>query len=137
MSFLQQRSDVKLNRKVVVFIICLVISALSWVQINLSKEQVSTVSVVIDFVNLPKTRFGVASVSDTLQMEVEANGYALLKYKMKEVQVDFKKLKKDVNTGSFYFLPNNYVKAISKQMGDNLKLLRAVVDTIQLNPRLR
>lgn len=91
----------------------------------------------IDFVNLPKNRFGTTSISDTLLVEVEADGYGLLKYEMKEVNIDFKKLKKDINSGSFYFLPNNYTKTISKPMGANFKVIRALADTVELKPRLR
>ena len=136
-SFFHQRPDVKFNKRVFVFIVCLVISLCSWLQINLSKEHLHNVSVQIDFVNLPKTRFGITKITDTLLVEVEADGYALLKYKMKDVSIDFRKLKKDENSGSFYFLPNNYTKMIAKQMDDNFKVVRAVTDTIQLIPRLR
>ncbi len=135
-SFFNQRPDTKLNRKIFVFIVCLVISSFTWIQINLSKEHQHNVSVKVDFINLPKTRFGITDITDTLLIEVEANGYTLLKYEMKEVQVDFKKLKKDA-AGSFYFLPNNYIKTIAKQMDDNIKVIRALTDTIQLTPRLR
>lgn len=91
----------------------------------------------IDFVNLPKTRFGTNKISDTLLVEVEADGYGLLKYEMKEVSIDFRKLKRDNHSGVFYFLPNSYTKTIAKQMGENFKVLRVITDTIQLNPSLR
>jgi hypothetical protein len=135
--FFHQRPDIKLNRKVLVFILCLIISSFTWLQINLSKEHVDNVPVKLDFINLPKTRFGTTSISDTLLMEVESNGYALLKYKMKDISIDFRKLKKDVSSGVFYFLPNNYTKTIAKQMGENFKVIRSITDTIQLTPRLR
>ena len=130
-----QRPDVKLNKKVFVFILCLVISSFSWIQINLSKQQLENIPVRVDFVNLPKARFGATAFTDTLLIEVEADGYALLKYKMKGVQIDFRKLKRDPGTGVFYFLPNNYIKTISKQLDDNMKIVRAVTDTVVLNPR--
>ncbi|MBI4945469.1 MAG: hypothetical protein HY840_03605 [Bacteroidetes bacterium] len=131
--FLQHRSEIKLNRKVFVFIVCLVISFFSWLQINLSKNHVDTIPVKIDFVNLPKARFGVSKISDTLLVEVEANGYGLLKYKIKDISIDFKKLKRDDNSGSYYFLPNNFTKTIAKHMGENFKVLRAITDTLQFN----
>ena len=130
-----QRPDVKLNKKVFVFILCLVISSFSWIQINLSKQQLENIPVRVDFVNLPKARFGATAFTDTLLIEVEADGYAFLKYEMKAVQIDFRKLKRDPGTGTFYFLPNNYIKTISKQLDDNMKIVRAVTDTVVLNPR--
>jgi len=131
--FLHQRSEVKLNRKVFVFAICLVISFFTWLQINLSREHVDNLPLKFDFINLPKTKFGTNKISDTLFIEVEADGYSLLKYEMKDISIDFKKLKKDHNSGSFYFLPNNYTKTIAKQMGENFKVLRTQTDTVQLN----
>lgn len=119
------------------FILCLIISFFTWLQLNLSKEHIDNVPVKVDFVNLPKSRFGVSRISDTLLVEVEADGYGLLQYEMKEVSIDFRKLKKDINSGSFYFLPNNYTKSIGKQMGDNFKVIRSVADTVELQPRLR
>lgn len=135
--FLFHRPDVKLNRKVLVFILCLIIAFFTWLQINLSKEHIETLLVKVDFTNLPKSRFGTTSLSDTITIEVEADGYSLVKYEMKEVDIDFKKLKKDIGTGNFYFLPNNYTKTIGKQLGDNMKVIRAIADTIQIKPRLR
>lgn len=91
----------------------------------------------MEFVNLPKTRFGTTKISDTLFVEVEADGYGLLKYKMKDISIDFKKLKRDDISGAYYFLPNNFTKTIAKQMGENFKVLRSITDTLQLNSTLR
>ena len=134
LKFWNQRPEVHFNRKVFVFIICLVISFFSWLQINLSKEHTDILPVRIDYVNLPPKKFGSNSISDTLFVEVETNGYGFMKYKMKEIPIDFKKLKKN-DDGSFCFLPNNFTKTIGKQMGENFKVLHAMIDTIQINPR--
>jgi len=135
--FFSQRSEVRFNKKVFVFIVCLLISLFAWLQINLSKKLVENLPVKIQFTNLPKTRFGTSKFSDTLYVEVEADGYDLLKYEMREVQIDFKKLKRGRNPEAYYFLPNSFVKNISKQFGENFKVIKALSDTIQLNPSLR
>lgn len=130
----QQRKEVHLNKKVFVFLVCLVISFFTWLQLNLSKDHSEILPVRINYVNLPQRKFGTAILVDTLFAEVEANGYSLWKYEMKDVSIDFKKLKRD-ESGVYYFLPNNYTKTIAKQMGENFKVLRATIDTIQINPR--
>ena len=137
LKFFSHRPDVKLNRKVFVFLVCLVISFFTWLQLNLSKVQADNIALKVDFVNLPKSRFGLTKLSDTLMVEVEADGYSLLKYEMKEVSFDFRKLRKDINSGDFYFLPNNYSKTIGRQLGENFKVIRTIADTILLKPRLR
>ena len=135
--FLHHRPEVKFNRKIFVFTVCLLISFFSWLQINLSKEHVETIPLKVDFVNLPKTRFGTSLISDTLFVEAEADGYSLLKYEMKSITIDFRKLKKDKEADVFYFLPNQYTKTIAKHLGESFRVLRAVTDTLQLNPRIR
>ena len=137
LKFWSHRSEIKLNKKVFVFIICLLISFFSWLQINLSKKVIENLPVKLEFSNLPKTRFGTSKIYDTLFVEVEANGYDLMKYEMKEMEIDFKKLKRAKNPEAYYFLPNNHSKTIANQLGDNYKLIRAIVDTIQLNPSLQ
>ncbi len=137
LQFWNHRSELKLNKKVFVFTVCLLISFFSWLQINLSRKQVENLPVKIQFTNLPKARFGTAKLSDTLYVEVEADGYDLLKYEMHEVQIEFRKLKRDRNPEVYYFLPNSYLKTIGRQMGENFKLLRSLTDTIQLNSSLQ
>ena len=95
------------------------------------------IPVKVQYVNLPKTRFGTSSISDVMYVEVEADGYDLLQYETKEISVDFKKLKKDRNPELYYFLPNTYLKTISRELGENYKVIKAALDTIQLNPSLR
>lgn len=135
--FFNQRSEAGFNKKVFVFIVCALISLFAWLQINLSKKQIESLPVKIQFTNLPKTRFGTSKITDTLYVEVEADGYDLLKYEMHEVQIDFKKLKRHRNPEAYFFLPNTYLKTIGKPFGKNFKILRSLSDTVQLNPSLR
>jgi hypothetical protein len=137
LKFWNNRSELKLNKKVFVFTVCLLISFFSWLQINLSKKQLENLPVKIQFTNLPKARFGAVRLADTLYVEVEADGYDLLKYEMREVQIEFRKLKRDRNPEVYYFLPNSYLKTIGKQMGENFKLVRSLTDTVQLNTSVR
>lgn len=137
MKFFIPRQEARLNKKIFVFIICLLVSFFGWLQINLSKKQSETVPVEIEFSHLPKTRFGVSSITDTLLVELEADGYDLMKYEMKKVEIDFRWLKKAKNPEAYFFLPNYYTKEISRQIGESYKVLRSLTDTIQLKPSLR
>lgn len=129
-TFLKHRSDVKFNKKVFVFIFCLLISFFFWLQINLSKKQIETLPVKIQFINLPKTLFGKIKSTEVLYIEVEADGYDLLKYETTEMLVDFRKLKKEKASDGYYYIPN--IKAISKQLGPGFKLIRTVTDTMHI-----
>ena len=131
---LQQRAEVKLNKRVFVFIVCLIIAFISWLQINLSQVYIENIPVRVDFVNLPKTKFGTSRMSDTLMLEAEANGFSLLKYEQKVISIDFRKLKRDNSSGAYYFLPNNFTKTFSNQLGENYKIIKPTIDTMELNP---
>ena len=131
---LQQRAEVKLNKRVFVFIVCLIIAFISWLQINLSQVYIENIPVRVDFVNLPKTKFGTSRMSDTLMLEAEANGFSLLKYEQKVISIDFRKLKRDNSSGTYYFLPNNFTKTFSNQLGENYKIIKPTIDTMELNP---
>lgn len=131
---LQQRAEVKLNKRVFVFIVCLIIAFISWLQINLSQVYIENIPVRVDFVNLPKTKFGTSRMSDTLMLEAEANGFSLLKYEQKAISIDFRKLKRDNSSGTYYFLPNNFTKTFSNQLGENYKIIKPTIDTMELNP---
>jgi hypothetical protein len=135
--FLLQRPDVKFNRKLFVFTLCLIISCFTWLQINLSKTYTDAIPVRIEFVNLPKAKLGITKKTDRILVEVEADGYALLKYKEKDMQIDFRKIKKDANGGSYYFAPNSNLKAIARQMDDNFKVIRVTTDTIVLSAKTK
>ena len=89
----------------------------------------------IEYVNMPK-KFGTSVLSDTLLVEVEANGFSLMKYEMKNISIDFKKIKKD-ESGAYYFLPNNFAKSIGRQMGENIKVIRVMMDTLQINSKTK
>ena len=132
--FFHRRPEIKLNRRLFVFIVCLLISFFGWFQSNLSKQYTDTVPVRVDFVNLPKTRFGTAQVSDTIAVEVEASGFELMKYKMKNMAVDFRKLKKSAGSEEYFYLANNNTKPLAKKMGDNFRVIRAMTDTVVLVP---
>lgn len=131
------REPIRLNKRVLVFIVCLCISFFSWLQINLSRKQLDTIPVRLEFNQLPKSRFGHAVFYDTLQVEVEADGYDLMKYEMQEVKIEYKRLKKNRQPEYYYYLPNNYLKQINRQLGDEFKVVRSLTDTVQLIPSLR
>lgn len=137
LNFFSDRREIHFNKKVFIFSVCLLISFFTWLQINLSKKQIENIPIKVNFINLPQARFGTSIITDTLYIEVEADGYDLSKYEMKKWDVDFKKLKKGKKPNTYYFIPGLYTKTIGKQMGKNFKVLRVLSDTIQIYSSLR
>lgn len=131
---LRHRSETYFNRKFVVIAVCFLIACIAWLQINLSRQYIETIPLKVNFINLPSTVFGDLRFSDTLMVEVEATGFSLMKYKMRTISVDYKKLKKEKHQDIYYFIPAAYPKLISRNVGENFKVLRTSIDTLQLIP---
>jgi hypothetical protein len=132
LTFWKNRSTLKVNKKIFVFLFCLCISFFFWLQINFSKKQIETLSVNIKFINLPKPLYEKSKQTQVVYIEAEADGYDMLKYETVEIPVDFKKMKKTTSS-NYYYTPNSSFKTISKQLGAHYKLIRIVSDTLYLH----
>ena len=99
-------------------------------------KQIENLPVTIQFTNLPKAKFGTAPMSETIYVEVEADGYDLLNYEMKNVKINFNKLKRARHQNAYYFLPGAFMNTISRQLGENFLLHKSLTDTVRLIPSL-
>lgn len=82
--------------------------------------------------NIPQSKFGITKLWGSLQAEVEASGYAMMKYEKQIISVDFRKFKKDEDE-NYYFLPNSLNKPIGKKLGNNFHLIKINPDTLYLD----
>ncbi|MFH1004642.1 MAG: hypothetical protein V1781_03980 [Bacteroidota bacterium] len=85
-------------------------------------------SVEID--NIPKNRFSIDKLKGNLMADVEATGFSLLNYEQQNINVDFRKTRKQKNNNLFYFLPNTLLKSVSKKLGKKFKVFKINPDTL-------
>ena len=80
------KAPVKLNRKVVTFFICIIISTGFWFLISLSQNYTSLLKFPVNYLNLPKNKVISNHLPDNIEIELEASGFHLLSYKFKNIQ---------------------------------------------------
>lgn len=130
------KEPVRLNRKVITFLFCVLISIFFWLMMSLSKEYDITVSYPVEYVNAPKDRVISNDLPSEINIEIHAKGFYLLANKFKKAQTVYIDLKTSHPTGikNYYFLLTNArLSKVMEQFSSRIRLLRISPDTIYLN----
>lgn len=118
------------KRKVKIFLIFFLCSALIWFINNLSRSYVDDVVFDLEYVNVPEGYlFESASKSD-VEVKLQAGGFQFLRFNFahKKVFVDLSGLEE--NEKGFYAPPAMYRRQIEKQLPGTMSLLEIDNDTI-------
>ena len=78
-----RRKKITLNRRVLTFFFFLLLSVLFWFLTAMNKEHVTTISYPVRYTRFPEKKVLVNDIPDRLELEVNAGGYTLLRYKLK------------------------------------------------------
>ena len=136
-SFLQRlvgNGELKLNRKLGIYIVCLLLSCLLWLLITLSDRYDTDIAFPVTYAGIPKSKVVTNNLPETITARVNAGGFNLLWYKLKGqgepiiFEIPSSKLR-ELN-GNHYTLSNNRIERISAQLGDKIKVLHISPDTI-------
>lgn len=139
-SFFQRlvgNGELKLNRKLGIYIICLLLSCLLWLLITLSERYDTEIIFPVSYSNIPKSKVVTNRLPETITATVNAVGFNLLWYKLKGqgdtiiMEIPASKLRE--HNGKFYTLTNNRLEKISTQLGDKIKVMRISPDTIYVD----
>ena len=74
------KTKVKSRRPVFIYLFCLLLATITWLLLALSKEYRYEIRLPYSLVNLPKGKVPVGKIPNTIRVEVEASGFALLSY---------------------------------------------------------
>lgn len=124
------------NRKIVVFVFCILLSALFWLMSALTKEYVVQQKVAIRYTNIPHTKIVSNKLPEELLVDIKSQGYDLLSLyfgKSKPIEIDFS-LSKPADKPNYYrysTVMNQY--AIRQQMGLAYTVLKIYPDIIPFN----
>lgn len=115
------------NKRVAVFLICLLISTVLWFLNALSKNYHTVITYPVRFVNPPQNRFLSGNPTGTLQLSVEGKGFVLLKHKLltfSPVALDITEMiKNNAPVAGIYNIPaQNLRNTIADQIGTDLSL---------------
>jgi hypothetical protein len=127
----QANNRFKVNFKLKTFLIFLFLSTLFWVLIKLSKTYTSDVIFNVDYKNLPIEKVVQNDPVNEIEASIESTGFDLLRYKLKHNNIIFDLSKLAYKKGNdYYYLPNNNILELRKQLNVETEIKRFSLDTI-------
>jgi hypothetical protein len=130
-------SKQKFNRKASIFAVCLVIAGFFWVVTTLSLSFSSSIKFPVKYINLPKDKVISNTLPDSLELDIKARGFDILSYRLKNhmepVVVDASTYKPHKGSDYYYLTTNTKIENIARQVGQGIKILSIIPDTIFLN----
>lgn len=130
------------NKRVIVFLICLIISTILWLLNALSKDYSTTISYPVKYTNPPKNRFLGGEAPAEFTMTVKGKGFTLLQYKLltfSPVEIDISGVIQNTTpvSGTYKILSRNLISDVSTQVSSDLtiseikpELLNIVLDSL-------
>ncbi|MGE0020995.1 MAG: YbbR-like domain-containing protein [Draconibacterium sp.] len=130
------------NKRVAVFLICLLISTVLWFLNALSKDYTTSVNYPVKFTNPPKNQFLSGGAPAELNLTVQGKGFALLQHKLltfSPVEIDISGIiqQTEPSSGSYKILSRNLMGTISTQVASDIiiseikpELLVIVLDSL-------
>lgn len=129
---------ITMNKRLLIFSSFLVLSIVLWFLTALSKNYNATISYPVRYIKLPEDRVLVNEMPDKLLLSVNAQGYTLLRYKLKSrllpIIFDVKSFRlsnipgKDANT--VYILTSIAKNKIQKQLSSDIEVLDISPDSL-------
>lgn len=121
------------------FSVFLIISVVIWMLNALSKDYITTLEYPLVYTDFPKDRVFVGEMPGHLDLEINAHGYALLRYQVfkKPVPISFKisafNMNQRTEGSRVYILTRNLRDQISAQLPSELRLLTIKPDTLHFS----
>jgi len=127
----------RIDRKLLVYLVFVVIASIFWLLNELSNDYTSTLKYPVRFTNLPKNKILVSDLPKNLNLNVNAYGFTLLRYKLSPaaypVIINMERVNNNLNNPAIkqYKLQSRYLReSINKQMPNNIEVLDILPDTI-------
>ncbi|MCC6837543.1 MAG: hypothetical protein IT234_03285 [Bacteroidia bacterium] len=133
----KSKQPVKLNRRVITFLFCLLLSGFFWLLMTLSKDYTVSVSFPVKYVNVPADKVLSSELPEKIDMEISSRGFSLLFYKLRQitktVSLDLKDARPLPVKNHYFLYTNNGVDKIRAQFANGIKVIKVQPDTIFLN----
>lgn len=137
-SLLSKFSPQRLDKRLYVFLICLLFSSLFWLLTVFSKEYTTNISFNASFLNLPADKILIKDLPKQISVRVRASGFSLLGVQWSAQNdtlfIDASNVKKNIsdkNTNEIYYLLlNNQLSLMAEQLGGSMKVEKIIPDTV-------
>ena len=75
--------DIRLNRSIVTYLICVIIASILWFLSALNQDYSTELTYPIKYVHLPEDKYLICELPSELQLEVQAKGFTLVGNRVK------------------------------------------------------
>lgn len=133
-----QLERLRRDKRIVVFMVCLVIATALWFLNSLSKNYTTTVSYPVKFVSPPKNQFLANTPPNNLELKVEAFGFTLLRHKLSlsfsPIVLNLNSITKNLESesGSYNVFTRNLIRRISDQISSEINVLEVQPEVIRI-----
>ncbi|MCX6297238.1 MAG: CdaR family protein [Bacteroidetes bacterium] len=128
------KGNAQLNRRVITFMFCLLISIFIWLLMSLSKEYSISVSFPVKYINLPNDKLITNHLPENISVEIKATGFNLLDYKLRQnrntLLIDIKNASPISVRNNYYVDCNDQLDVITGQLTNAIKVVSVNPDTI-------
>lgn len=131
-------SPKRLDKRLSVFIVCLLFACLFWLLTVFSKEYTTDISFNATFINLPANKILIQDLPTKVAVKIKASGFSLLgvQYSAKNdtLFIDASNVRKHLNDNNtneiYYLLLNNQLSLMAEQLGGSMKVEKIYPDTV-------
>lgn len=127
----------RLNKKLVTFIVCVVIATGFWFLSALSKDYSGQVNVPVIYTHLPKDKVVTNKLVDTLDVEIRTSGFKLILYRLYKdpdpIRIDMRTVRRTREEGYYFIATNARLERFSEQLDPGTRITKVVPDTIFVN----
>ncbi|RLD61217.1 MAG: YbbR-like domain-containing protein [Bacteroidetes bacterium] len=135
--FFKLRYFKRVDKKILIYLIFVAISAFFWFTNTLSKNYTTTIEYPVRYINYPKNKILISNLPSKLNLKINSYGYRLLEFNLTQhtfpliinLKSFSKKLKKN-NKSYFYLVTKNHKNELNKQINSEIKILEILPDTI-------
>ncbi len=130
--------QLKNNKQVVVFLVCLLIATALWFLNALSKDYSTTISYPVKYVNAPSHQFLSNEPPSKLELKVDAHGFTLLRHKLSlsfsPIILNLTNLTKGVSpkNRTYEIQTRQHLKRIASQVSNEIQVLEVQPEIIRI-----
>ncbi|MFL5765522.1 MAG: YbbR-like domain-containing protein [Bacteroidia bacterium] len=131
------REGFRLNRRLVTFLFCVLLSVFFWLLMALSRNYTITVSFPVSYSNFPKDKLIANRLPANIDLELFSSGFNLMIYQIRQqketVFVDLRDARPLHSQDHYFMLCNEHIDKITSQFDPEIKVLQVRPDTIYID----
>lgn len=129
--------NVKPNKKLITFLVCIILSLFFWFIVTFSRDYTSTITFPVSYLNFPKNKVIVNHLPSSIDVDINASGFTIIYYKlrneMQPVKIDLKDVRAFKDQSGYFIAVNSRLDRIGRQFGSRLKMIKVSPDTLFIN----